>query len=258
MFKKLLFFVILLTSLVTQAETIVLKEDNTVSFSGKVDGGSVTRAMLDIQRLNELDSNEPIYLVLNTPGGSIIDGMDFIRFAKTSRRQIVTVTIFAASMGFQIVQSLPGKRLIAEYGVLMSHRAAVSSVGGQFPGELNVRVDFLAQISEELDVVAAKRSGISPEEYQGLIHDEYYATPKKALRDRFADEKADLACDKSLSGTYTQEFDSLFGPIVAEFSKCPLITSPISVQFKAPSEQNKNQNASAVYNTMNKVLNVTK
>jgi hypothetical protein len=132
------------------------------------------------------------------------------------------------------------------------------SIGGQFPGELNVRVDFLAQISDELDVVAAQRSGLTIDQYKGLIHDEYYATPRKAIKDKFADEKADLSCDKSLSGTYSQEFDTIFGTIVAEFSKCPLITSPISVQFKAPSEQNKNQSATDLYNAMNKLLNVTK
>lgn len=258
MFKKLLFVSVFLLSIVTQAETVVLKEDNTVSFFGVVNGANVTRAMVDIQRLNDLQTDGPIYLVLNTPGGSIIDGMDFIRFAKTSRREIRTVTIFAASMGFQIVEALPGKRLMAEYGVLMSHRASVMGIGGQYPGELNVRVDFLAQISEELDSVAAKRSNLSEKEYKALIHDEYYATPKKAIQDKFADEKVGVSCDKSLSATNTQEFESMFGTILVEFSKCPLITGPISVQFKVTTDQNKNQSAYELFYATNKMLNVTK
>jgi ATP-dependent Clp protease, protease subunit len=242
MLKKLLITTALLLSLSAVAETVILKADNTVSLNTDVSDNSITALMLDVQRLNKLETDEPIYLVLNTPGGSVFAGIDFIRFARTSRRPIHTVTIFAASMGFQIVQGIQGKRLMAYSGVLMSHRAAVSGIGGQYPGELNVRVDFLQDISTQLDYDVAKRAGMSLKDYQSLIHDEYYASTDKAIKDGFADESTDVSCDVSLEGSYTKDFETLFGPIEVEFSSCPLITGFISAKFKQSTEENKTKN----------------
>lgn len=256
MLKKLLIITAILLSFSANSETLILNSDNLVTIASQVDSTSVTRAMLEIQKLNAIETNEPILLVLNTPGGSVMDGIDFIRFAKTSRRQINTVTIYAASMGFQIVEALPGKRYMAQAGILMSHRAAVGGVNGQYPGELNSRVAFFGDISEDLDKGVAARAGLSLKEYRDLIHDEYYAIPNKAIPAKFADAEVDLSCDVSVSGTHTETFDSLFGPIDAVLSNCPLITGVISAGFKKPSESNKNEDALQTYLLENKKINV--
>jgi ATP-dependent Clp protease protease subunit len=258
MFKKLLILASFVLCSSSFANTVVLKESNTVYLLDTVTGETVTKVMLGIQKLNLDKTEEPIYLVLNTPGGSIFDGVDLIRFAKTSRRKIHTVTIFAASMGFQIVQALPGRRLITEGGVLMSHRGAVGGIGGQFPGELNSRLDFLLQVSKELDSEVAKRAGITLEEYEKLIHDEYYATPIKALAERFADEKVNVSCDSSLSGIRVEEVQTVFGIIEAQFSKCPLITSPLSIAFKLKTEKNKGVDPKQFIKSTPKMRNVTR
>lgn len=243
MLKKFLITAAILLSFSATADNIILKADNTVSLNTAVSDESISSIMLDVQRLNKIETDEPIYLVLNTPGGSVFAGINFIRYALTSRRPIHTVTIFAASMGFQIVQALPGKRLMAYSGVLMSHRAAVSGVGGQYPGELNVRINFFQDISTQMDSDVAKRAGISLKEYQALIHDEYYAVNDKAIKDKFADASVGVSCDASLDSTYTKDFNTLFGPVEVEFSSCPLFTSYLNAKFKNATEANKNVNA---------------
>lgn len=242
MLKKLLIAAAILLSFSATAENIILKADNTVSLNTAVSDESITGIMLDVQRLNKIETDEPIYLVLNTPGGSVFAGINFIRYALTSRRPIHTVTIFAASMGFQIVQALPGKRLMAYSGVLMSHRAAVGGLSGQYPGELNVRVNFLADISTNLDSGVAKRAGLTLKEYQVLIHDEYYANNEKSIKDKFADESVNVSCDVSLETTYTKDFQTMFGPVEVEFSSCPLFTSYLKASFKQVTEVNRNLN----------------
>lgn len=242
MLKKLLFIVAILLSFSINAENIILKADNTVSLNTAVSDESITDIMLDVQRLNKIETDEPIYLVLNTPGGSVFAGINFIRYALTSRRPIYTITIFAASMGFQIVQALPGKRLMAFSGVLMSHRAAVSGVAGQYPGELNVRVNFYQDISTELDVGVAKRAGITLKEYQALIHDEYYANNEKAIKDKFADQSVGVSCDASLDTTYNKDFQTVLGPVEVEFASCPLFTSYLKVNFKQVTKENTGVN----------------
>lgn len=109
--QKILLLVMLVLSFAVQAETIVLNDQNTLSLNSQVDGESMGLLTAGLIALNKIDTKEPIYLVIRSPGGSVYDGLDFIRYAQTSRRPINTITLFAASMGFQIVQGL-GKRYV--------------------------------------------------------------------------------------------------------------------------------------------------
>ena len=242
MFKKILIAAILLLAIPAHSEIINLKAENTIVLDDEVTSKNVTKAMAAIQKMNATESKEPINLVLNTPGGSVLAGIEFIRYAKTSRRPIQTITLYAASMGFQIVQGLPGKRLIAEGGILMSHRAALGGISGQIPGELDNRIAFFHDLTEDLDRHDAERAGMSLKEYQKLTHDEYYATPSKAIRDGFADKKVELSCDASLNGTHTKMLESPFGAIAAVFSDCPLISFPVSASFLQENATNKTLN----------------
>ncbi|MFZ4411446.1 MAG: ATP-dependent Clp protease proteolytic subunit [Bacteroidales bacterium] len=226
---KFLLAVLLAICFNVQAETIVLSDQNTLSLNGPVDGGSMTALMVKLQELNKIDTKEPIFLVLNSPGGSIYDGFDFIRFAKTSKRSIETVTIFAASMAFQIVESL-GTRNVTSYSTLMSHRAA-GGISGIFPGPLDTRyAHVLSHIREQDELVVSRTKGKQTlESYSKLIQNEYWADSKKAIVDGFADKEVDISCDKSLQGSHSDFIDLGFFAVNVEFANCPLITSPISI-----------------------------
>jgi ATP-dependent Clp protease protease subunit len=241
--RILLILGVIFTSTVFAADKLVLTETNTVFLNDSVNGQSVTRLMSEIETLNLLEDKSPIYLVLNTPGGSVFDGIEFIRFAKASKREIHTVTMQAASMGFQIVEALPGKRFVTEYSVLMSHRAAGGFQGQINKGEVESRLNFIKSVIQEMDEAVAKRSGkYTTEQYQDLIKDEYYGLPSRSIADGFADSQVDLQCDSSLSGTKFVTYYTIFGPIVAEFAKCPLNPNVISARFENKNDKNKEKN----------------
>jgi ATP-dependent Clp protease protease subunit len=236
-------FIVVAILLAIPANALVLKSENIIVIDDEISNKTVTKAMVSIQQMNTLESNDPIYLVLNTPGGSVSAGIDFIRYAKSSRRPIYTITIYAASMGFQIVQGLPGKRLMAEGGVLMSHRASLGGIGGQIPGELDTRLAFFHDMTADLDKNTATRAGISYKDYSKLVYDEYYATPTKAIKDGFADEQVNLSCDVSLNDTHSTRVNSPFGAIDVEFSDCPLISYPVKAGFATETSINKTLSA---------------
>lgn len=251
----LIALLIFCSATVFAADKLVLTETNTVFLNDGVNNQSVTRLMTEIMTLNSLEDQSPIYLVLNTPGGSIFDGLEFIRFSKSSKREIITVTMQAASMGFQIVQALHSKRYMLEYGVLMSHRAATGGLGGQFnKGELETRLDFIKTVVQNLDEAVAKRSGnFTTEQYQTLIKDEYYAGPSKAIRDGFADAEAVVTCDDTLRGTKFVTYQTIFGPILVEFAKCPLVTNVLSAKFEKADTKNQDKNPIDLVNEIRQV-----
>src|ERR1700692_1248743 len=105
--------------------TVVLSKDNTVVLSGEVDEKTASEVIPKARALSQqyFQGNKPLYLFLNTPGGSIQIGLEIIEALKGLGRPINTVSLFSASMGFQIVQGL-SERLVLSNGILMSHRAA--------------------------------------------------------------------------------------------------------------------------------------
>jgi ATP-dependent protease ClpP protease subunit len=218
---------VLFVSGIAQAEKIELKATNTVGFNDVVEEKSIT---LLLAQINELDSKlpegEPIYLVINTPGGEIVWGLEFIEFIKNQKRPIHTITLFSASMGFHIVQSL-NKRYVVESGILMSHRAS-GGFQGQFPGEADSRMRHWLNRTKRMDKEAAKRAGKSDQEYRELVQNEYWCEGQGCVDDGFADETAKVSCDQSLSGYKSQTTKQIVsGHLIvfkAFYSACPIKT----------------------------------
>lgn len=221
----------ILLSFSVLAKDIVLTEENSVSINQPISSEFIGKKSLELlAKAGKLSSGSDMYLVLATPGGEVMAGSLFIDLAKNLHVKVHTITIFAASMGYQIVQNL-GTRYIMPSGTLMSHRASVGGVGGQINGELNARVKYLTDVANRLDVIAAKRSNQSLESYQASIVNELWLTSGIAVMTNHADEIANVSCDKKLAGqTKFEIVETMFGSLKVEFSKCPLILAPVSIQ----------------------------
>ena len=214
------------------AETIELNDHNTVTLRGVVDQESIARTQVEL--LKRAKPGKRLCLVLDTPGGSVDAGNMLIETAKGLPGRVDTVTIFAASMGFQIAQNL-GERLILDNGTLMSHRA-YTGVEGQLPGELITRVAYYTQMCNRLDRIASARMGMTYENYRRLIYDEYWTIGSSAVAERAADRVVSVRCGEGMQGTEDVEFQTMFGSVDVTFSKCPLVTGPLAVKFKGEAQ----------------------
>ena len=221
---------ILIPTLLFSAEhrVIELNKNNTVTFNEDFNAMSVAQKQAELMKLAETSSEKDLYIVMYTPGGSISAGQLFINTVKALNKKVHTISIFSASMGYQTVQAL-GKRYILPSGILMSHRAYVSGLQGQFPGELNKRIEMLMNSTESMERVSAARVGLSLDDYKKAIHDELWVIGQDAVNKGHADEVVLAKCDKSLSGSYIKTFYTFFGPVDVEFSNCPLITGPLRI-----------------------------
>ena len=228
--KKLLTLMLILPTLaLANLKTIKLTQENAINFNEAFNAMSVAEKQIELFRLAATSQSKDIYIVMYTPGGSVSAGSLFIDTARALGKNIHTITIFSASMGYHTVQGL-GKRYILPSGVLMSHRAFVSGLAGQFPGELNQRIEMLMRSTEQLDSIAANRIGINLSEYKSLIHDELWLTGQDAVNKGHADEVVNAVCDSTLSGTYSRTINTIFGQVEVEFSNCPLVVGPVSIR----------------------------
>lgn len=228
MMKVLLFLFLVNLSF---AKEITLSKENTAVLRGPVNSNSVADVMLQLSELNKSGSdNEPIYLVLNTPGGSVMDGLNLIEYINSLRRPVHSISIFAASMGFHILQN-SGKRYVTKYGTIMSHRAR-GGFNGDIPQQVKSRFKHITDLLEKMDeqVISRTNGKFSKESYSELIRDEYWAVGNNAVKDGFADDVAKVKCDASLNGTTEKQLMTFFGSLTVSFANCPLITEPLAVE----------------------------
>lgn len=233
--KKLLTLILCLLAIPTFAKTITLNENNTINFNQAFSSQYIAQKQIEAIKLCGTNVGSDIYIALYSPGGSISAGQRFYDTLNALPCKFHTITIFAASMGYQTVQQL-GKRYIIPSGVLMSHRASVRGLSGEVEGELDSILKLIKTNVKELEVVAAKRAGMSLKKYKEAIRDELWLTGTEAVASKHADEIVSVICDKSLLGSNIQRVATIFGALDVEFSQCPIITGPLSVR-SANSEQ---------------------
>lgn len=222
------------------AKTFILEDRNTVVLRGAVRSSSVSKLQNEIIAKDfRLPSGEPIYLVLDTPGGSVFAGLQLIDNLKGLNRKIHTITLFAASMGFQIAQNLD-TRYITPTGTLMSHRASVSGFGGQLDGEFESRYKMIKKVVDYLDHFSSKRLKMDRDEYRNAINPELWIHGFEAKSQNAADEVVRIRCGKSLLKTKTEVLQTFFGKATVTFSKCPLISGPVSVEMSNVEINNRN------------------
>jgi ATP-dependent Clp protease protease subunit len=213
-------------------DTVILRQGNFVLFSGRVDSKSAAAAQTELAKISsQLSPSDNIYLVIDSPGGSVTAGNQFIDFAQSIPQKVKTISIFAASMGYHMSQSFD-ERLVIKSTTLMSHRASLGGVSGQIPGEIDSRLNNIRQVLEEMDTFVSKRVGISLEEYKKLIHNELWLTGQEAIKKNHADRLVKAVCAPELmEGSREEMLMTIFGPIKVSFSNCPLITGPLTIKF---------------------------
>lgn len=232
--RFLLIFCLMVTS--AWSKTITLTSENCVTLRGPVTGESVAELMQDLHEVSKRGSkDEPIYLVLNTPGGSVFAGLDLIEYMNSLKRPVHVVAVFAASMGFQILQN-GNTRYITKTGTIMSHRAS-GGFSGDIPQQVNSRFKHVLDVLEKMDeqVISRTNGKWNKKTYMELIRDEYWAVGSNAIEDGFADEVASLTCASDLDGSKEKDVFTPFGVIKSKIPNCPLLYP----QSLNPSENEK-------------------
>lgn len=228
-------------------ETVTLSKSNLLVLGGEVNGESTSDIISKAKQLDDklnsgkarlLGNKDPLYLFLNSPGGSIQSGLELIEALKGIGRPVNTVTLFAASMAFQLVQNLDD-RLILKNGVLMSHQASgefAGSFGGVHPNQIDNRYQLWSDRMKELDEQTVSRTN-GKQTYESYIKEydhEVWLTGTKSVDRGYADKIVLIKCDSSLSGVTTKHLDFMGLDITYDLDNCPLNTSPMNIKVSAP------------------------
>ena len=167
------------TSLVT--ETVTISPSQIVYFDTPFVPETVDAAIAMINQ----NSNSTIYLVINSPGGSVLDGARLINVIQNSPKNIITVCDnICASMGFQVFE-VGKKRLMVEHALLMAHPASGGAQGTL--ENMSAVISAFKKFVDRLDEAVAKRAGIDYNTFKHMVADNIWAETPEAISLGLAD-----------------------------------------------------------------------
>jgi ATP-dependent Clp endopeptidase proteolytic subunit ClpP len=149
------------------------------SWWGLIDAQSVMMALSEMK-------GKHVRVRLNTPGGSVDEGVAIYNALKAHKGGVTTVIdSLAASMGSYIAQA-GERRIAASNAMLMIHDPWTIALGNS--GELRKTADVLDKYRDRLVPDYAARSGKTVEELQALMADETWYAGQEIVDAGFADE----------------------------------------------------------------------
>lgn len=151
---------------------------------------NATTASLVIAQLLFLESEDPdkeISLYLNTPGGSITDGMGIVDTMNYIKCPVSTICIgMAASMGSVLLAcGEKGKRFATPNSEILIHQPLIGGQGGGISGqatEIKIYSDHMMKTREKLNKLLSEKTGQPIEVINRDTERDHYMTAEEALK----------------------------------------------------------------------------
>ena len=148
-----------------------------------------TSASLVIAQLLFLESEDPdkeIHLYINSPGGSITDGMGIVDTMNYIKCPVSTICIgMAASMGAVLLAAgEKGKRFATPNSEILIHQPLIGGQGGGISGqatEIKIHADHMIRTREKLNRLLSEKTGQSIETIERDTERDHYMTAQEAL-----------------------------------------------------------------------------
>lgn len=202
-----IFFFLLLFNIVFPQMIITLKKNNFISVDDVIDDKNVVKWT---KQMNKLTTN-PIYIYINSPGGSVDSGSLFINNINWNIGQGKTVNCIAKSaysMAFVIFQNCSNRYVISS-STLMQHQISINKLKGPLHNLMNY-LEMISSISKELDENVSNRLGMSLDEYRNKIKNDWWLTGSSAIMNGAADLMVIVGCDQELYDIQNTREDLVF------------------------------------------------
>lgn len=151
---------------------------------------NATSASLVIAQLLFLESEDPdkeISLYINSPGGSITDGMGIVDTMNYIKCPVSTICVgLAASFGAVLLANgEKGKRFATPNSEILIHQPLIGGQGGGISGqatEIKIHADHMIRTREKLNKLLSEKTGQSIETIERDTERDHYMTAEEALK----------------------------------------------------------------------------
>jgi len=147
----------------------------------EVNDGIANSLVAQMLYLDSDDNSKPIYLYINSPGGSVTAGLAIYDTIKYVKSDVVTICVgLAASMGaFLLAAGTKGKRVALPHSRIMIHQP-LGGARGQ-ASDIRIQADEILFLKERLNTELSERTGKDYETIKEDTDRDFYMSPKEAV-----------------------------------------------------------------------------
>ena len=159
-----------------------LLKDRIILLNDAIDTQLATSIVAQLLVLESENSEAPITIYINSPGGSITDGLAIYDVMNKIKCPIITVCVgMAASMAaFLLSCGSRGKRYCLPNSTVMIHQP-IGGVQGQ-ASEIKIVATRILNLYDKLAEIMSKNSLIDKETMKDALDRDNYLTPDEALK----------------------------------------------------------------------------
>ena len=160
-----------------------LLKDRIIFLSEDVNNVSASLVVAQLLFLESEDPEKEISLYINSPGGSITDGMAIVDTINYIKCPVTTICVgMAASMGAVLLASgAKGKRFATPNAEILIHQPLISGgLSGQTT-EIKIHAEHMVRTREKLNKLLSERTGQSLETIERDTERDNYMTAEEAL-----------------------------------------------------------------------------
>jgi ATP-dependent Clp protease protease subunit len=170
-----------------------LLKDRIIFLSEDVNPATASLVVAQMLFLESEDPDKEISFYINSPGGSITDGMAIVDTMNYIKCPVSTICVgLAASMGSVLLAcGAKGKRYATPNAEVLIHQPLISGgLAGQTT-EIKIHADHMVKTREKLNKILSEKTGQSLEQIEKDTERDHYMTAEEALKYGLIDEILD-------------------------------------------------------------------
>ena len=158
-----------------------LLNDRIVFLGEEVNATTASLVVAQLLYLEAQDPDKDIQFYLNSPGGSVTDGMAIYDTMQYIKCDVSTICIgMAASMGaFLLSAGTKGKRLALPNAEVMIHQPSAGTKGKVT--DMEIDIEHFLHIKQNLNQILAENTGRTPEEVKAASERDHWMSAQEAL-----------------------------------------------------------------------------
>ncbi|MBF2001301.1 MAG: ATP-dependent Clp protease proteolytic subunit [Synechococcales cyanobacterium C42_A2020_086] len=158
-----------------------LSLERIIFLSQEVDDSIANAIVASMLYLDSEDSSKPIYLYINSPGGSVTAGMAIYDTMQHIKSEVVTICVgLAASMGaFLLAAGSKGKRSALPHARIMIHQP-LGGTGRQQATDIEIEARQILRIRSQLNELLAFHTGKTVEQIEKDTDRDYFMSAEEA------------------------------------------------------------------------------
>ena len=162
-----------------------LLKDRIIMLSEDVNPASANVIIAEMLFLESEDPDKEIYFYINSPGGSIVDGMAIVDTMNYIKCPVSTICVgMAASMGSVLLAcGEKGKRYATPNSEVLIHQPLIGGHGlsGQAT-DIKIHTDHLVKTREKMNKLLSEKTGQPIEKIMADTERDFYMSAEEALQ----------------------------------------------------------------------------